>query len=170
VVRHAPCPVLIARAGAHAGPILVATDFSDPAFPALVTGAAEARRATSGMVAIHVVDGLRALVVMATPIPLDLTAHEAVRQRALADGARELEEVMARLEIQGEALIDEGLPAERVVAAARRLDARQIVVGSVGRDGLGRLLLGSVAEEIAHTAPCSVLAVRLHRRRAASAS
>jgi nucleotide-binding universal stress UspA family protein len=47
------------------------------------------------------------------------------------------------------------------VEAAAKLDAELIVVGTAGRTGLDRFMLGSVAEAVVRTAPCSVLVVRL---------
>jgi universal stress protein family protein len=44
IIRHAHCPVLIARPGKQTGRILAGTDFSDPALPALRAAAAETRR------------------------------------------------------------------------------------------------------------------------------
>jgi nucleotide-binding universal stress UspA family protein len=46
------------------------------------------------------------------------------------------------------------------VDEARRWGADLIVVGTHGRRGLDRLLLGSVAEGISRTSPVSVLLVR----------
>ena len=48
-----------------------------------------------------------------------------------------------------------GKPAETLVEEAIRLDARMIVVGNRRMRGLGRLL-GSVANSVAHNAPCDV--------------
>jgi nucleotide-binding universal stress UspA family protein len=53
-----------------------------------------------------------------------------------------------------------GDPVESIVGAARGWPADLIVIGSHGRDGLGRVLLGSVAEGVARHAPCPVLVVR----------
>jgi nucleotide-binding universal stress UspA family protein len=46
------------------------------------------------------------------------------------------------------------------IASERKADL--IVVGTIGRTGLRRALLGSVAETVAKGAPCSVLIVRRH--------
>lgn len=51
-------------------------------------------------------------------------------------------------------------PAGTIVNHAYDRDIDLVVVGTHGRRGLRRLLLGSVAEEILHRAPCPVLAVR----------
>ena len=52
-------------------------------------------------------------------------------------------------------------PAWREInATASEAKADLIVIGSEGRGGLGRALLGSVAEKVVRTAPCPVLVVR----------
>jgi nucleotide-binding universal stress UspA family protein len=53
-----------------------------------------------------------------------------------------------------------GSPAERIVALAAAADADVIVVGTHGRHGLERILLGSVAEEVLRRAPCGVFVLR----------
>lgn len=53
-----------------------------------------------------------------------------------------------------------GRPADTVCDVAKELGAEQIVVGSHGRRGLERLLLGSVAERIIRLAECPVLVVK----------
>jgi nucleotide-binding universal stress UspA family protein len=56
-----------------------------------------------------------------------------------------------------------GDPAEEIVRYARTHDIDLIVVGTHGRTGLSRALLGSVAERVIRTAPCPVLAVPARR-------
>lgn len=53
-----------------------------------------------------------------------------------------------------------GHPAERIVALATALDADVIVMGTHGRTGLKRIVLGSVAEEVVRRAPCTVHVLR----------
>ena len=50
--------------------------------------------------------------------------------------------------------------AEAIVAYARDVDADLIVMGTHGRSAVGRLLLGSVAEQVVRTASCPVLTMR----------
>ena len=52
-----------------------------------------------------------------------------------------------------------GDPAEEIVRYAMAHDIDLIVLGTHGRTGLSRALLGSVAERVIRTAPCPVLAV-----------
>jgi nucleotide-binding universal stress UspA family protein len=56
----------------------------------------------------------------------------------------------------------EGDPADTVTRRAQELGADLIAMTTHGRTGLGRLLLGSVAESVIRKAPCPVLLVRVH--------
>lgn len=53
-----------------------------------------------------------------------------------------------------------GKPAAEIVKTAKEWPADIIVIGSHGRSGVGRVVLGSVAEAVMRHAPCSVLVVR----------
>jgi nucleotide-binding universal stress UspA family protein len=55
----------------------------------------------------------------------------------------------------------EGDPAAEIVRYARESGIDQIVLGTHGRTGVERLLMGSVAERVMREAPCSVLVVKL---------
>lgn len=55
---------------------------------------------------------------------------------------------------------EEGRPADAIIAFASNEGVDQIVMGSQGRDGLNRLLLGSVAETVMRRAETSVTVVR----------
>ena len=56
----------------------------------------------------------------------------------------------------------DGDPREVIVEQAEKQKADLIVLGSHGRRGWRRLVLGSVSEAVARYAPCSVQIVRLH--------
>jgi nucleotide-binding universal stress UspA family protein len=53
-----------------------------------------------------------------------------------------------------------GVPYKEIVGAATRERADLIVIGTHGRGGLDRALLGSVADRVIRLAPCPVLTVR----------
>ncbi len=53
-----------------------------------------------------------------------------------------------------------GRPAENIVTYAKEADCGHIVMGSTGRDGARRLLLGSVAETVVRRAPVPVTVIR----------
>jgi nucleotide-binding universal stress UspA family protein len=56
--------------------------------------------------------------------------------------------------------IIQGEPRSKVVDVAKKWHADLIVLGSHGRRGLERFLMGSVSEAVVHHAPCSVQVVR----------
>ncbi len=57
--------------------------------------------------------------------------------------------------------VDEGDPREVILGYAERWPADLIVVGSHGRTGMNRFLMGSVSEGVARYARCSVQVVRI---------
>ena len=79
--------------------------------------------------------------------------------------------VSAERDLQGaglatEARIVHGDPRTALVDAARGERADLLVMGSHGRTGMAKLLLGSVASHVVTHAPCSVMVVKLDRRAA----
>jgi nucleotide-binding universal stress UspA family protein len=163
VVRHAPCAVLVARPS-PAGVVLAATDFSDPALPAVATGAAEAARRGVPFVVIHSVEDISPALLLAPHlaypiVPAALTAEESATVR---EGTRvRLRDCLGRLNVSGTPIAAEGPPARAILEAARVQPAELVVVGTIGRTGLTRLALGSVAEAVLRSATCSTLVVRL---------
>ena len=78
---------------------------------------------------------------------------------------REAEETLARVRdraegVQLETVILEGKPAAEVVRYAREKEIDLIVIGTQGKQGIERILLGSVAENIIRNAPSRVLVVK----------
>jgi nucleotide-binding universal stress UspA family protein len=57
-------------------------------------------------------------------------------------------------------LVLEGLPAAEIVAMAEKIPCDLIVMGTHGRTGLGRMVMGSVAEQVVRKASCPVLTVK----------
>jgi nucleotide-binding universal stress UspA family protein len=62
--------------------------------------------------------------------------------------------------LRARSIVGTGAPHEAIIATAALEHADLIVVGTQGRSGLDRALLGSVAERVIRLAPCPVLAVR----------
>jgi nucleotide-binding universal stress UspA family protein len=61
----------------------------------------------------------------------------------------------------------QGDPREALIDAAKAVGADLLVVGSHGRSGIARLVLGSVASHVVSHAPCNVLVVKLGKKPAA---
>ncbi|MFO0618901.1 MAG: universal stress protein [Polyangiaceae bacterium] len=83
---------------------------------------------------------------------LKLRTHQALQAYAVTHK----EDVLPRTEVQ----MSVGRPAQEIVWAAAHYDVELIVVGSHGRRGVGRLLMGSVAEKVVRLAGCPVTVVR----------
>ncbi len=136
--------------------ILVSIDSDPIAAHAADIGADMARLAGAELAFVHVIEP--ALVNAAdTGIQPDVfvaSAREAAR--------RMIEDFRKRLPPQTAALdfVQIGNAATEIVNAARDWPADLIVIGSHGRGGLKRALLGSVAEAVMRQAPCPVLVVR----------
>jgi nucleotide-binding universal stress UspA family protein len=64
---------------------------------------------------------------------------------------------------QFERRIARGSAAEVILRTIHELDADMVVLGTHGRTGLSRLLMGSVAERVLRQAPCPVLIVKGER-------
>lgn len=67
---------------------------------------------------------------------------------------------LRRKDLKTESTVRDGHPRTTIVDEARKWRADLIVMGSRGRTGLTRLLLGSVAQYVVSHAPCSVEVVR----------
>jgi nucleotide-binding universal stress UspA family protein len=79
------------------------------------------------------------------------------------DGRALLESAVERLRrahFEASAQLVEGDPQRAIVAMTAAWEADAIVIGSHGRHGLDRLLLGSVSDGVVRHAPCSVYVVR----------
>jgi nucleotide-binding universal stress UspA family protein len=74
-----------------------------------------------------------------------------------------MEESAAKVNARAELRIEEGPAGPLIVKLTADLPAALVVVGTHGRTGLRRLVLGSVAEAVVRNAPASVLVVRLSR-------
>lgn len=61
-------------------------------------------------------------------------------------------------------LVWEGEPADAILAAATSEGADIIVIGSSGRTGVGRMLLGSVSDDVIRRSPVPVMVVRSQDR------
>jgi nucleotide-binding universal stress UspA family protein len=94
---------------------------------------------------------------MIDPMPELIQAQEEAAKQVLSDA--EAAAVAAGLTVQTR-LIDNSFPAEGIVAAAEEIGANLIVMGSHGRSGIGRLLLGSQTSNVLAHSKVPVLVTR----------
>lgn len=135
-------------------PILVPFDFSDHSVAALRKALNIAE--SPGLVhAVHV-------------LPFMIPTEPGVVWATVDDASRleHAQEAMGKSMVEhkfGDVVTDVRLgdPGQVVADLADSLDASLVVVGSHGRTGLSRLVLGSVAERVTRLAHCAVLVVKL---------
>ena len=125
---------------------------------------------------------LRAAVELAAPSSAEITLihvfpspkvgadamAEIVTEEALASFIRDTKEKLAKMQQEAiglgakrvEILAVPGIPWDQIVKAAQERKIDAIVMGTHGRTGLQRALVGSVAEKVVRHAPCSVFVTR----------
>lgn len=164
VVRYAHGSVLVARPGRHTNRVLVATDFAEGARAALGFARLLVEKTNAEATLVHVMQPLSGasppLVALGSalgspwaPPPKD------VLDRLGALGLTMLESLAKEYGLQHFEQL-EGDPKHVLVRRAEELEADTIVMGSHGRTGLSRLVLGSVAEFVVRSSALSVLVAR----------
>ncbi len=143
--------------------ILVPTDFS-PCARRAVEYAADLARASGALLVLH----------HATELPFGVHGSDRIHP----EGAREPVRIDDYARNSARAHLDEeaawigpgvqvitraelGATVQRILDAAQELGADLIVMGTHGRTGLRRGLMGSIAERVVRAAPCPVLTLRL---------
>ena len=91
---------------------------------------------------------------------LDDAVAEKVRMKGKEIADRTAQSLRDHGVVEVESHIEEGHPGEVIVDMASRLDADMIVMGTHGRRGLERALMGSVAREVANSSSIPLLLVR----------
>ncbi len=142
--------------------ILCATDFSPPSKIAVDAALDVARRLGATRLHLLHVDETIERFAAAT----DAEARFALEYARLQDEARALVNGLARecsersgLEVSAEFRV--GSAYLETVTYASEIHADLIIVGTHGRTGLKRAIMGSVAERVVRHAPCSVLTVKV---------
>jgi nucleotide-binding universal stress UspA family protein len=112
---------------------------------------------------LHVLQVVESATPPLDPVSATLVLGPAL-QRLIAEAREDVEalarEAKAYFAGPTTAHVAVGSPGTEIVELAEKLGADVVVVGCEGKDGLRRLLLGSVSEYVARHAPCSVLVAR----------
>jgi nucleotide-binding universal stress UspA family protein len=133
--------------------ILHPTDFSERSDVAFRFACALARDYGARLVVLHVVELPPVAFGEGVMIPSPAIEREPLREQLR-------QRLSESPEVRGEARLAEGDPAPAILRAAKDVSADLIVLGTHGRTGLGRLLMGSVAEQVVRKADCPVLTVK----------
>ena len=136
--------------------ILIAVDSGPVAAHAAEVGSALAQSLGASVALIYAVDPTLAAAPESGIAASELVALAEQEGKRLLAGFRE------RLALQATTLefVEVGQPASAIVNAAKEWPADIIAIGSHGRGGVRRALVGSVAEAVMRHAPCPVLVVR----------
>ena len=162
VIGYSPCNVLVVPRLAEIKyqKILIATDGSKYSMSAAAEAVGIARRCGAYLFVISVVPS-------ETGSPFDIVhsemQHQMIAQKEFHDGEKNINDllVIARQEgVKAEGLVIGGRSYEAIVENAREKRVDLIVMGSHGRTGLERLLMGSVTERVVGNADCAVLIVK----------
>jgi nucleotide-binding universal stress UspA family protein len=137
--------------------ILVAIDFSEGSRAAFDCAADLARRFGARLLALHVAPPYityEPLPAFPAPAPLDPE-----RLRNIREDLRRFAAPTGSLNASADSLVREGDPADEILAEVSDSAADLVVLGTHGRRGFERFILGSVTERVARKAECSVLGV-----------
>ena len=140
--------------------ILHPSDFSAASRPAFAKALELAKAGRGQLLVVHVLP----VMPMIPDAYVTATMYEELQRGQRSSGQKQLDRLVSRARAAGVRasgiLLDFGVPAERITRLARSRRADVIVMGTHGRTGLTRALLGSVAARVVATAACPVLTVR----------
>ncbi len=137
--------------------ILIPTDGSDTSEKAAEHGVRLAKAVGAEVLCLYVID-----ISAFTGIPTE-AIWENMRGLLEDEGKKAVDAIEAmakKYNVKFDSMIKEGIPAEDIAKAAREKAVDVIVMGTAGRSGLDKFLLGSVTEKVMRTAPCPVLVIR----------
>lgn len=164
VAATAKCPVAVI--GTHdlegRSGVLVGVDGSEESTQAVAFAAAEADREGQELTVLFAFSGPNRWVRAGLPTSSLAALIEEEEQIVLSEAVAGLREDYPDLVVH-KILESEKEPAEALVKAAA--DARMLVVGSRGRGGFKRLLLGSTAHAVLTHLPCPTVITPIQRRK-----
>jgi nucleotide-binding universal stress UspA family protein len=109
---------------------------------------------------------VRVLNVVDLPLLIPTLYAAEFREESLKNGKDLVQQAEQRLTEAGykvETAVEEGDPKSKIVEHAARWHSDLIILGSHGRKGMDRFLMGSVSDAVARHAPCSVQVVRISK-------
>lgn len=135
-------------------------DFSDAARNAYRYSCEFARSMGAKVILLNVIEP--------RPIAADMTLNYIPLEEDLAAAARQdfipFEEESKKMGIDVSTSVVIGIPAEVIINQAAEQDVNLVIMGSHGKTGLSRLLMGSVAEAVLRKASVPVLIVKAHEK------
>ncbi len=143
-------------------PVLNPTDFSESSDAAFRLGCSLARDYGARLLVLHVAELPTAVYGEGVMLPPPVESWQAAREKLDRMLPRGHNLLVEHRMVEGEA-------AREILRVARESDSDVIVMGTHGRTGLGRVLMGSVAEQVLRKAHCPVVTVRAAQPREGTA-
>ncbi|MGP8321017.1 MAG: universal stress protein [Methanosarcinaceae archaeon] len=137
--------------------IMIATDGSEPNKKAISYGIEFARLSGAKVYVVYVVD-----TATFSSIPMD-SGWEVMYELLQKEGTEAIQHTLDDAKASGvlvESSLLEGHPSQEIIEFAQDNDIDMIVLGTLGKSGLDRFLLGSVAEKVTRNSGIPVLVVR----------
>ena len=167
LMRTAPCAVWVVKPTAvrDVREIAVATDLSDSGRPALAEAVEVARGLGAKLFVVHSVDMQELSYLLMAGVRTDEIA--AARDRMIEDAQSVLQQQLAATDYRTlpygvKVELVEGPPDDTIPKFVAENGIDILVMGTHGRSGLSRLVLGNTAERILPMVDCSVIAVKPH--------
>jgi len=164
LMRKASKPVWVVKAGG--APVfkrmLCAVDFSDPSRRALANAVHLARTFQAELTGLHVAESLPELHVSTGTIPAEAQSNYQRQER------RDFDAFLKDFDftdVTWTKTVRQGGAHLEILKLAREWSADLLIMGSVGRTGLPRILLGSVAGKVIRELPCSIITVKSEHAR-----
>jgi len=142
--------------------ILCPTDLSESSVRPLTYAAALARWYKSKLTVLHVVPTFDPIPMRSPSIAGDFQLVYPVPREQVLEELRRFADAAGVGSDEASLAAEPGDPSRSIVDQAVAIPADLVVMGTHGRSGFERLLLGSVAEKVLRTAPCPVLLVPPH--------
>lgn len=143
VIGHAPCKVMVVpKAGKlTAQRLLVATDGSEFSDKAVAEAIGLAKHTGGSLIACSI-------------------AHRSLDESMASEYVNKVKDVASAEGIKVKTTIGHGNACQEIITAAKENEADMIVVGTHGRTGIDRLLMGSIAERVVGMADRTVMVIR----------
>ena len=157
--RKSSKPVLVVNPASRVEPkkILCPVDCSPPSKRALSNAIHLARRFGAQLEVLHVIPPISALPGLIPSVQPGMERERVERETPQFEAFLEQFDFH---DVKWDALLREGTPADAIIATATELSADLLIMGSVGRTGLSRILLGSVAGKVSRQLPCSMITMK----------
>lgn len=140
--------------------ILCPVDFSECSNHSLDFAAVVAREYSASITILHVVPPVISVIPAEAPFPTAFEEAAASLERQRLHTTAFVEERCPGLPV--DSVVSEGRVADEIARCAATLRADLIVIGTHGRSGFNRLVLGSITETVIRQAPCAVITVPPH--------